>query len=166
MLTSHELFGFMSPALSLEIVEFAYSSDKEIYRATLQAVAQARHVRPVFLEHQPRSQRHPAMIATLSRPAQELAAATLIRAWLLKQQTALLGDFLGALGIPHKDGAVEDLPASVDNAQLRAAIDAVLAKHRPEIVAVYLNAFTAMNDTRWANLDETLKNDPRLQLGG
>jgi hypothetical protein len=166
MLTSHELFGFMSPTLALEIVESAFASDKPTYRAALQAVAQARHVRPLYLERQPRTQRHPAMVETLSRPAQELAAATLIRAWLLKHQTALLGDFLDALGIPHKDGAVEDLPGTVDDVKLHAALDAVLAKHQPEVVSVYLNAFTAMNDTRWANLDELLKTDARLQLGG
>ena len=55
MLTSHELFGFMSPALANEIVAFTHESEKPAYKATLAAVAQARHVRPVFLERQPRA---------------------------------------------------------------------------------------------------------------
>ena len=58
MLTSHELFGFMSPTLALEILTFAYETDKPLYRATLNAVAEARKLRPVFLERQPRPQRH------------------------------------------------------------------------------------------------------------
>ena len=98
MLTSHELFGFMSPALANEILNYTYESDKPTYKATLGAVAQARHVRPVFLERQPRAQRHAAMISTLSRPALEAVAGTLIRAWLVKKHKAMLVDFLNALG--------------------------------------------------------------------
>jgi hypothetical protein len=83
MLTSHELFGFMSPNLADEIITFTFESDKPVYRATLNAVAQARHLRPVFLERQPKTQRHAAMIATLvparagfgrGRPDSHLAA--------------------------------------------------------------------------------------------
>ena len=58
MLTSHELFGFMSPGLANEIVTYMFDSDKPTYRATLNAVAEARHLRPVFLERQPKTQRH------------------------------------------------------------------------------------------------------------
>ena len=165
MLTSHELFGFMSPGLANEIITFAYESDKPTYKATLAAVAQAQHVRPVFLEHQPRAQRHTMMIGTLARPALDLAAGTLIRVWLMKKHLAMLTDFLDALGIQHKEGVVEDLPASVEDAKLKSAVDALLAKHPPEAVAVYLNAFNDMNEANWANLKAMLESDPRLQLG-
>src|SRR5580765_7094916 len=79
MLTAHELIGFMSPKLAAEILEHAHSSEKEVYKATLAAVAQARKVRPVFLERQPRVEQHNAIIATLSRPSMDLAAAGLLR---------------------------------------------------------------------------------------
>src|SRR5438093_7902343 len=104
MLTSHELLGFMSPALAGEILTFVFESDKPAYRATLNAVAEARHLRPVFLERQPRAQRHAAMLATLSRPGLEMFAANLIRTWLLKQHNGMLVDFLNALGITHQEG--------------------------------------------------------------
>ena len=58
MLTSHELFGFMPPALAADILEHAYAHDRDLYRATLIAVANARKVRPVFLDKQPRPARH------------------------------------------------------------------------------------------------------------
>jgi hypothetical protein len=58
MLTSHELFGFMSPALANEILNYAYESDKPTYKATMNGVAQALRVRPVYLERQARPQRH------------------------------------------------------------------------------------------------------------
>ena len=34
----------------------------------------------------------------------------------------------------------------------------------PEIIALYLHAFSDMNETRWANLDALLQNDARLRL--
>ena len=114
MLTSHELLGFMSPPLALEILTYTYESDKPLYRATLGAVAEARKLRPVFLERQPRQQRHEAMITTLSRPALDMITANLIRGWLLKKYKSMLCDFLDGLGIAHQDGVVEDLPPTVE----------------------------------------------------
>ena len=165
MLAAHELLGFMSPALALEILTFAHESDKQLYRATLNAVAEARKVRPVFLERQARTQRHAAMLATLSRPALDLFTANLIRSWLLKKHNGMLVDFLDALEIPHKEGVVEDLPASMDDAKLRVAVDALLAKYPAEAVAVYLHAFNDMNEVSWPNLKTMLESDKRLQLG-
>ena len=165
MLTSHELFGFMSPALAAEIVAFTHDSEKPAYKATLAAVAQARHVRPVFLERQPRLQQHAEIIASLVRPALETAAAGLIRAWLVTKHKAMLVDFLNALGIPNKDGVVDDLPKEMDDAKLKSAVETLLAKHPLEVVAVYLNAFNDMNEAHWANLKTLLESDARLQLG-
>ena len=166
MLTSHELLGFMSPALALDILTYAYETDKPLYRATLGAVAEARKLRPVFLERQPRPQRHAAMLATLARPALDMVAANLIRTWLLKKHKQMLADFLDALGIAHQEGVVEDLPPAMDDAKVRAAVEALLTKHPPEAVAVYLIAFNEMNEVEWPSLKSMLESDPRLQLGG
>jgi hypothetical protein len=165
MLTSHELIGFVSPSLANEILTFAYESDKPTYKAILAAVAQARHLRPVFLERQPREQRHVTMLATLTRPALDVTAGALIRVWLVKKHQAMLVDFLTALGIEHKDGVVDNLPSTMDDAKLRSAVDILLAKHPPEAVAVYLNAFNDMNEANWSNLKTMLESDARLQLG-
>jgi hypothetical protein len=165
MLTSHELFGFMSPGLANEIITYTFESDKPTYRATLGAVAQARHLRPVFLERQPRPQREAMMISTLSKPALEAVAGGLIRAWLLKKHQAMLEDFLNALGITNEKGVVDNLPGSMDDTKLKSAIEVLLAKYPPEAVAIYLNAFNDMNEANWANLKNILESDPRLQLG-
>ncbi len=166
MLTSHELLGFMSPGLALEILTYAYESDKPLYHATLKAVAEARKLRPVYLERQPRKERHAAMVTTLTRPALDLVTGNLIRTWLLKKHNQMLVDFLDALGIAHKEGVVEELPPAVDDAKLQAAVEALLAKYPPEAVAVYLHAFHDMNEVDWPNLKRMLETDKRLQLGG
>ena len=105
------------------------------------------------------------MLATLARPALDGMAATLIRTWLLKKHKAVLTDFLEALGIPHKDGVVDGLPPTMDDGKLKSAIDTLLKKHPPEVVAVYLNAFNDMNEANWGNLKTMLEVDTRLQLG-
>lgn len=166
MLKSHELLGFMSPALAAEILTHTFDADKQLYRTTMAAVAEAKRVRPVFLERQPKPQRHTTMLATLTRPSLEPITANLLRAWLLKKYNGMLVDFLDALGIQHKDGVVEDLPASMEDAKLKSAVDVLVAKYPPEVVAVYLNAFNEMNEVEWANLKTMLESDPRLQLGG
>jgi hypothetical protein len=165
MLTSHELFGFMSPDLANEILNFVRETDKPTYKNTLNAVAQARHVRPVFLERQPRPQCQAAMISTLSKPALEEMAGGLIRVWLVKKYKAMLADFLDALEIKNEAGVVDDLPKEIDDVKLKPAIDTLLAKYPPEAVAVYLHAFNDMNEANWANLKTMLESDSRLQLG-
>jgi hypothetical protein len=165
MLTSHEIIGFMSPAQAVEIINYAYDSDKPLYHAVVKAVADARKLRPVFLERQPRAERHKDMVVTLSRPALDAVTGNLIRTWLLKKYQPMLGDFLDALGIVHKEGVVDDLPATVEDPKLHAAVDALLAKYPPEVVAIYLQAFNEMNEADWPNLKTMLENDKRLQLG-
>jgi hypothetical protein len=161
---AHELFAAMSPALANEILEFTHISEKPLYHTSLEAVANLRRVRPVYLERQPRAERHVSMAAALGRPALELAADGLIRNWLIKKHTAMLTDFLDALKITHDKGVVEDIPASVEDTALRNAVDSLFAKHPGEAVAIYLQAFHEMNEGRWPNLSALLDSDPRLVL--
>jgi hypothetical protein len=155
----------MSPALANDIITFTFENEKPTYRATLNAVAESRHVRGVFLERQPKAQRHATMAASLSKPNLEMAAGNLIRIWLLKKYKGMLVDFLNTLEIKNEDGVVENLPESMDDAKLKSAIEVLLGKYPPEAVAVYLNAFNDMNEANWANLKSLLENDARLQLG-
>jgi len=165
MLKSHELLGFMSPALANDILTFIFEDDKPAYKAALNAVAEAKRVRPVFLERQPREARNASMLTALTKPQLDPAAGAFIRAWLVKKHVAMLMDFLNALEIKNENGVVEDLPGAVDDAKLKAAVELLLGKYPHETVAVYLNAFNDMNAASWANLKALLEGDPRLQLG-
>lgn len=155
----------MSPALAAEVLEFAYQTEKKLYRAVLEAVASQRKLRPVFLERLPRTERTPLMVAALRRPEMALITDNIIRHWLLGKNSAMLSDFLTSLGIPNNQGAVEQLPDLVGEAPLRSAVDGLLAKYPTEVVAVYLNAFNQFNEAGWQNLDALLKSDARLRLG-
>jgi hypothetical protein len=155
----------MSPALATDILEFTFASDKPAYKATVAAVAQAKHLRPIFLERQPREARHATMLSALTKPQMDTAASALLRAWLMKKHKAMLMDFLNALDIKNEDGLVEDLPPAVDDAKLKTAVELLLGKYPHEVVAVYLNAFNDMDTANWPNLKAMLENDSRLQLG-
>ena len=165
MLTAHELFGFMSPELSSQILDHAYETEKDSYRATLAAVAEARKLRAAFFERKPRAERHKDMAAMLAKPRLDAAASNLIRVWLMKKHMAMLVDFLDALEVSHKDGIVDELPATVEDVKLSQAIETLLGKYPREEVAVYLNAFYSMNDVSWPNLKALLESEPRLQFG-
>jgi hypothetical protein len=165
-MTSHEILGFMSAQLSSQLLDDLFTDEKPLYKAALAAAANARKVRPQFLEKMPRAERHPMIVATLSRQSMEDAAGNLLRGWLLLRHKPLLCDFLGGLGIDHKDGVVDDLPKTVEDAKLKSTVEALLGKYPQEVVAVYLWAFNHMNDVDWANLDALLKDDVRLHLGG
>jgi hypothetical protein len=162
-MTSHSLFGAMPRSLAEDILEFAHSNEKGVYRAALEAVANMRKLRTVFLERQPRPERYRTMIASLSRPALEAAADGLLRNWLLKKHSALLIDFMDALKIQHENGVVNELPKTMDEALLRNALETLLAKHPADVVALYLRAFNGMNGENWANLDSILNAESRLQ---
>lgn len=165
MLTAHELFGFMPATLASEMLETAYELDRPNYRVTVNAVAEARKLRTAFLERKPRVERHQDMIATLAKPRLDAVASNLIRVWLLKKHSAMLADFLDGLEISHKDGVVDDLPETIDDAKLQAAVEKLLSKYPKEEVAVYLNAFYSMNDVNWPNLKNILESEHRLQFG-
>lgn len=161
----HELFGFMPPELANEIFEFAYASDKQVYRATLAAIADAKRVRPVFLERKARADRHKEMLEMLSRPRMEALAADLLRSWLVKAETSMLIEFLDGLGVPHSKGVVDEFPETVDESKLNSTVDGLTSKHPPIKVAVYLHALCATNDGAWPSLQKRLQDDPKLQLG-
>jgi len=163
-MTSSELFAAMPAPVATDIFEFTHANDKPLYRVTLETVAQARKVRGVFLERQPRAERYATMSSTLGRPALMAAANNLISNWLIKKHNAVLVDFLDSLKITHEKGVVEDLPPQMDDAVLDPAIDNLLAKYPQEVVSIYLHAFNEMNEANWPNLKAKLENDSRLAL--
>ena len=155
----------MSPALAQRVLDEVATADKDLYRVAVAAVAQAKKVRPVFLERQSRPERHRSMATALTRPDLNMIAGNVISGWLVKTQSTLLVDFLDALKIKNDKGVVEDLPATVGDAELNSAVELLLAKHPAEAVALYLHAFYAMNEAQWPNLQKILSEDTRLMLG-
>ena len=166
MLTFHELIGFMSPKMANRILEDTQANNREVYRALVASMAQAQKMRPVFIGRQPKERRHKSFVQMLSRAGSEEHAGNLIRGWLFKEHKDVLTGFLGKLGIEHEEGMVDDLPESISDDALNAAVDLLIEKYDRELVTVYLTAFNASNENRWGNLDALLADDERLQFHG
>ena len=166
MLTFHELIGFMSPKMANRILEDTQANNREVYRALVASMAQAQKMRPVFIGRQPKERRHKSFVQMLSRAGSEEHAGNLIRGWLFKEHKDVLTGFLGKLGIEHEEGMVNDLPESISDDALNAAVNLLIEKYDRELVAGYLTAFNASNENRWGNLDALLAEDERLQFHG
>ena len=164
MLTSYELLGFISPELAHRILADTAEDNRDLYEATLSAVARLRGMRPQFPKKQPKPTRHKTMVQAMCKPAFDEAAGSLLRGWLLKHQIGLVTQFLEALGIKHEEGIVEVLPKTIADDVLSAALDNLLANHERDVIVLYLHAFHTMNDAGWSNLEAALEKDERLQL--
>ena len=164
MMTLNEIIGFISPELANEILDDVFQEDKPLYKAISAEAAGTLKLRPVFFEQKPRRERNKIILDLLTRPRMQSTAATLLRGWLLKTETAMLSDFLDALEVPHKNGVVEDFPETMEEGKLNGAVDKLIEKYPTEKVLVYLNSFSAMNDAPWESLTKRLTDDPRLQL--
>ena len=156
----------MSPKMANRILEDTQANNREVYRALVASMAQAQKMRPVFIGRQPKERRHKSFVQMLSRAGSEEHAGNLIRGWLFKEHKDVLTGFLGKLGIEHEEGMVDDLPESISDDALNAAVDLLIEKYDRELVAVYLTAFNASNENRWGNLDALLAEDERLQFHG
>ena len=165
-LTASDIFQRISPALASNLLSYLMENEKPLYKATIEAVAKQRKLRPVFLERKPRNERNTWLHEALGRKASDAVAGHILQIWLVGRHAALLCDFLDGLGIKHdENGTVEQLPPQPEKELLEKVITGLLQKHDPEIVAVYLHAFQALNETGWTTLDEILQSDERLQLG-
>jgi hypothetical protein len=164
---SYEIFQQMSLALADEIFGYLQKEQPPVFKSVIQTLASQRNLRAVFIERKPPVERYAWIKTALGRKPSDILAAHLLQAWLLGAQKAMLCDFLDSLGIKHdEDGTVEQLPESPPAEDLGKAIDQLLAKYRPENVAVYLHAFHDMDSSvTWLPLGEVLAEDGRLKLG-
>ena len=161
----HEIFARMPPDVSGQLFSFLQEKEKPLYKATIETLTKARKLRPIFIERRPRDERSAWLHANLSKPLHDAVAAHLLQIWLVGAHASLLCDFLDALGIAHdENGTVEALPSSPPKPELAKAIEGLIAKHDPGVVAVYLHAFQAMDEKGWEPLAELLAEDARLKL--
>jgi len=162
----NEIFAQMTPEVASEIFSFLFEHEKPLYKATIDALAKQRNLRPVFVERKPRNERFAWMQTTLGRKNNDGISAHLLQIWLVGAHAPLLCDFLDGLGIAHdENGTVESLPSAPSKEQLASVIDGLFSKYNPGVVAVYLNAFQALDDEGgWPTLNEILAEDSRLQL--
>ncbi len=162
----HEIFAQMTPATASSIFSFLFENEKKLYKAAIESLAKQRNLRPIFVERKPREERFTWMQGALGRKASDGVGAHLLQIWLIGEQSKLLCAFLDGLGIEHdENGTVEELPSAPALEKLAGVVDSLLAENDPQVVAVYLHTFQALDDQGgWSTLGELLEKEPRLKL--
>jgi hypothetical protein len=161
----YEIFSKLSPELTNEIFSHLIEHEKPVYKAMIQNLATRRKLRPVFIERKPKEDRHVWLKQALSLKGADDISTQLLQIWLLGAHRQMICDFLDSLGIAHDGkGVVDNLPAEPRREALTETITKLLENHPPEVVAVYLHAFQAMDETGWSTLDEILATDARVAL--
>ena len=164
-MSPNEVFAQMPESTFSSMISDIFENEKPLYKNLIENLAKQRKLRPVFVERKPRVERFAWIKDALGRKQNEPVAANLLQIWLVSRHAAMLCDFLDSLGIKHDDnGTVDQIPPQPEKPALENAVASLLAKYDPAIVAVYLHAFQALDETGWPILDELLAADPRLHL--
>src|SRR6266481_8423854 len=149
----HEICSRVSPELMNAVFEFLLEHEKPVYKAMIQNIASRRKLRPIFIERKPKSERHLWLQQALSSKSSNDLAVHMFQIWLLGAHRQMICDFLDLLGIKHDGkGVVDDLPAEPRPEALSDTITKLLENRSPEVVAVYLHAFQAMDEAGWSSL--------------
>lgn len=167
MLTPHEIFAKMPAHMAQAILAFLHENQKPLYKATLEALAKSRNLRPVFLEKKPRTEQFTWLASHLARRTSDDSAAHLLQLWLVGAHKNLLCDFLDGFKIPHdENGTIESLPPAPAREDLIRVIDSLRSRYEPVLLAVYLNTFQSLDSDGWSTLQALINEDPTLQLAG
>ena len=161
---AYQLINAISPELQKEIVSHMFTQHKAAFRMVQGQLAQARKLRPVFLQQKSREEQFAWMLEQLRVKPHDTIAEQVIQLWLLKGQQPMLTAFLDAVGIEHKDGEVEDLPEEITDEKAKAGIDALLKEHSGEKVALYLTMFQKQKEGGWPGITAAMAATPELKL--
>lgn len=163
---AYELFQNVKPSIVQDMFQWFRDEDRNLYKTALGSLATNRKLRLVFVQKKPVAEQIAWMHKTLQLKTSDMIGEHLLQVYFMKGQEEMLVTFCDALGIPHDGkGQVEgDLPESLDGEKLRTAVDALLEKHDPALVTLYLHTFNIQTPDGWKELGEVLENDVRLKL--
>jgi hypothetical protein len=159
-----ELFTLISPELRSEIISHMDTQHPAAYRLVLTQLAAARKMRPVFMAKKSKAEQIAFLEKMLGVRSHHEATLQVIQLWLLKGQQDMLGTFLDAVGIEHKEGEVENLPEEISDAAAKKGVDALLVKFAPDRAAVYLHMFQTQKAGGFPSLTKAIEEEPKLAL--
>jgi hypothetical protein len=128
---------------------FFAEPSQEVYGSALAAIVKARHLRPQVARSMSPEEQGRALASVLD-PGEPVAAALLV-ALHLGARRGMLATFLDAVGLPHEDGILKEEADAVtlDEARLRAGLDALKARFREHEIRTYLNTLWLQDPDRW-----------------
>ena len=128
---------------------FFAEPSQEVYGSALAAIVKARHLRPQVARSMSPEEQGRALASVLD-PGEPVAAALLV-ALHLGARRDMLATFLDAVGLPHEEGILKEEADAVtlDEARLRAGLEALKARFREHEIRTYLNTLWLQDPDRW-----------------
>jgi len=165
-MTAHELFKNVKPSIVQDIFMWMRDTDRELYKTALGSLATNRKMRLAYLQKKPVTEQIAWMHKTLGLKTSDMIAEHLLQVYFMKGQEEMLAAFCDGLEIPHDGkGQVEgELPKELDAEKLKSAVDTLLEKFEPALVALYLHTFNLQTPEGWTALADLLASDERLKL--
>ncbi|MBK1853537.1 hypothetical protein JO972_01055 [Verrucomicrobiaceae bacterium 5K15] len=163
---AYELFTAVKPAIVNDMFMWMRETDRNLYKTALGSLATNRKLRLAFLQKKPATEQIAWMHKTLMLKSSDMIGEHLLQVYFMKGQEEMLATFCDGLEIPHDgNGQVEgELPETLDADKLKTAVDALLEKYDPALVALYLYTFNIQTPDGWEELSKTLAEDDRLKL--
>ena len=125
---------------------------QEVLGSAIGAIIKARHLRPQVARAMSPEEQARALASVLD-PG-ELVASSLLVALHLGARREMLGTFLDAAGLPHEEGILKDEAdaVSLDDARLRAGVEALKPRYSAHEIRTYLNTLWLQDPDRWTGL--------------
>lgn len=165
-MNAHTLFLYAQPAVIQDMFMWMRDTDKELYKTALSSLATNRKLRTAYLQKKPVTEQITWMHKTLQLKPCDMIGEHLLQVYFMKGQEEMLATFCDGLGIEHDGkGQVEgELPEKLDADKLKSAVDTLLEKYEPNLVALYLHTFNIQTPDGWDALSEALEQDERLKM--
>lgn len=154
---AYQIFQTIPADLAATIFTYFRKEERDTYKAAVERLAEQQKMRAVFITKQSPDKQVKLLTSACARKPAEEIAMHLLEMWLMGDRQAILIDFMDRMKIAH-DGAgmAEELPDTMDEAQVRSAVEEMLKAHPRAEVALYLNVFQEQKDGGWPALTAVL----------
>lgn len=165
MKLANEIFQEIKPETAASVFQYLRDEQREVYKASVSSLASNRKLRPVVIQRKSVTEQVDWLVKNVKLRGSGEIATQVLQLWLLKAHTSLLTEFLDGLGIEHDgEGAADDIPDDLDVKKLKSTITALLEKHDPELVSIYLHIFQLQRNEGWEELTKIIDSTPSLQF--
>lgn len=155
---AHQVFAAMSPERAVALMETLREHAPLAFAQALAVASAAMRARPRYLASRPLEKQAEAARRAFARVSSADAAEQILATYFLECRTALLEEWLDALGLAHEKGVLEDdSPEAPEAGTLGEAVARFRKGDDPEERDLLLRAFAAQSAIDWPDLDALLE---------
>ena len=154
---AYQVFARMSPERAHALLEGLREGAPAVYTQALAAASVWLRARPKFVRKQSPDKRAKLVRQALARVSTSIVAEEVLAAYFLQVKKPLLVEWLDAVGVPHKDGGLEEeAPPQPERSVLEQAFASYRKDDDAADRALLLEAFAAQSAIDWPLLEELI----------